>query len=138
MNASVLSSLLPVVLLIATGFVASKADWVRAGATKDLSNLVFVVLTPALLFRTMSTVRVQQLEFAPVAIYFAAAALLFADLLYMQLLGSIVPVQALVASHQVGDIGGSIAALARPGESAHEIVSGMDLGSFSMRSFSIS
>lgn len=78
MNASVLSSLLPVVLLIATGFVASKADWVRAGATKDLSNLVFVVLTPALLFRTMSTVRVQQLEFAPVAIYFAAAALLFA------------------------------------------------------------
>ena len=31
-----------------------------------------------------------------------------------------------------------VAALARPGESAHEIVSGMDLGSFSMRSFSIS
>lgn len=31
-----------------------------------------------------------------------------------------------------------VAALARPGESAHELVSGMDLGSFSMRSFSIS
>lgn len=44
------------------------------------------------------------------------AALLFADLLYMQLLGSIVPVQALVASHQVGDIGGSIAALATPAD----------------------
>ncbi len=42
------------------------------------------------------------------------AALLFADLLYMQLLGSIVPVQALIASHQVGDIGGSIAALSVP------------------------
>ena len=42
------------------------------------------------------------------------ATLLFADLLYMQLLGSIVPVQALVASHQVGDIGGSITALSVP------------------------
>lgn len=31
-----------------------------------------------------------------------------------------------------------VAALARPGEQAHEIVSGMDLGSFSMRSFSVS
>ena len=44
----------------------------------------------------------------------ATAALLFADLLYMQLLGSIVPVQALIASHQVGDIGASITALAEP------------------------
>lgn len=39
------------------------------------------------------------------------AALLLADLLYMQLLGSIVPVQALIGAHQVGDIGASIAAL---------------------------
>ncbi len=45
----------------------------------------------------------------------ALAALLFADLLYMQLLGSIVPIQALIASHQVGDIGASIAALVAPG-----------------------
>jgi len=44
----------------------------------------------------------------------ATATLLFADLLYMQLLGSIVPVQALIASHQVGDIGASITALAEP------------------------
>ncbi|HEY0135196.1 MAG TPA: LTA synthase family protein, partial [Nannocystis sp.] len=44
----------------------------------------------------------------------ATAALLFADLLYMQTLGSIVPVQALLASHQVGDIGASITALAEP------------------------
>jgi phosphoglycerol transferase MdoB-like AlkP superfamily enzyme len=41
--------------------------------------------------------------------------LLLADLLYMQLLGSIVPVQALTASHQVGDIGASVAALLDPG-----------------------
>ena len=44
----------------------------------------------------------------------ATAVLLFADLLYMQTLGSIVPVQALLASHQVGDIGASITALAEP------------------------
>lgn len=42
------------------------------------------------------------------------AALLLADLMYMQLLGSIVPVQALIGAHQVGDIGASIAALAAP------------------------
>lgn len=77
-NASVLSSLLPVVLLIAVGLVAARAQWIRPEATKDLSNLVFLVLTPALLFRTMSTVRVQQLELAPVAVYFVSAALLFA------------------------------------------------------------
>ena len=49
----------------------------RAEATKDLSNLVFMVLTPALLFRTMSTVHVQDLNFKPVAMYFVAAAALF-------------------------------------------------------------
>lgn len=50
---------------------------------KDLSNLVFMVLSPALLFRTMSSVHVQDLDFAPVAIYFAAAALVFAATMAM-------------------------------------------------------
>jgi malonate transporter len=50
----------------------------------DLSNLVFMVLTPALLFRTMSTVHVQDLDFGPVAIYFAAAGLIFAATLGVQ------------------------------------------------------
>lgn len=49
----------------------------RAEAIKDLSRLVFMVLTPALLFRTMSTVHVDQLDFKPVAAYFAAAIALF-------------------------------------------------------------
>jgi hypothetical protein len=73
--------LLPVVLLIAVGLIACRAGWIRAEATKDLSNLVFMVLTPALLFRTMSTVHVEQLNFKPVAIYFVAAALLFSAML---------------------------------------------------------
>ncbi|MDD3934944.1 AEC family transporter [Rhodoferax sp.] len=81
MNHPVFSALLPVVLLIAIGFIAGRAGWIRAEAIKDLSNLVFMVLTPALLFRTMSTVHVEQLNFKPVAMYFVAALLLFAGML---------------------------------------------------------
>jgi len=80
-NSPVFSALLPVVLLIAIGVVAGRAGFIRAEATKDLSNLVFMVLTPALLFRTMSTVHVEQLNFKPVAMYFVAALLLFASVL---------------------------------------------------------
>lgn len=39
------------------------------------------------------------------------AVLLLADLLYVHVLGAIVPVQALVGAHQVGDIGASVRAL---------------------------
>ncbi len=77
MNSLVLSTLAPVVLLIAIGFIAGRAGWIRAGAIKDLSNLIFLMLTPALLFRTMSRVRVEQLDFAPVGAYFLAVVLLF-------------------------------------------------------------
>ncbi|NCO20361.1 MAG: AEC family transporter [Gammaproteobacteria bacterium] len=81
MNSPVFSALLPVVLLIAIGVIAGFAGFIRAEATKDLSNLVFMVLTPALLFRTMSTVHVEQLNFKPVAMYFVAALLLFGSVL---------------------------------------------------------
>lgn len=84
MDNPVVSSLLPVVLLIAIGFMAGKAGWIRAEASRDLSNLVFMVLTPALLFRTMSTVHVEQLDFKPVALYFAGAILLFGAMLVWQ------------------------------------------------------
>nr|WP_279343605.1 AEC family transporter [Variovorax terrae] len=69
--------MLPVVLLIAIGFIAGQRQWIRTSAVKDLSNLVFVVLAPALLFRTMSTVHVEQLDFKPVTAYFVAAGLIF-------------------------------------------------------------
>ena len=84
MNSIVLSSLIPVVLLIAIGFIACYAGYIRAEATKDLATLVFTVLTPALLFRTMSTVHVERLDFKPVAVYFSAAMLLFAAMLFWQ------------------------------------------------------
>ncbi len=53
-------------------------------AIKDLSNLVFLLLTPALLFRTMSGVHVEQLDFRPVAAYFLAVILLFGGTLLVQ------------------------------------------------------
>jgi predicted permease len=84
MTNPVITSLLPVVLLIALGYVSGRTGWIRSEASKDLSNLVFMVLTPALLFRTMSTVHVEQLNFKPVAMYFVAAALLFAAMLLWQ------------------------------------------------------
>ena len=84
MNSPVISALLPVVLLIAIGFISGRAGWIRPQAGKDLSNLVFMVLTPALLFRTMSTVHIEHLDFRPVAMYFVAAALLFAGVVFWQ------------------------------------------------------
>ena len=65
------------VLFIAIGFVAGRQEWIRASAVKDLSNLVFMVLSPALLFRTMSTVHIEDLNFGPVGIYFAAFGVLY-------------------------------------------------------------
>lgn len=84
LNSPVVASLVPVVLFIALGFVAARLEWIRTVAVKDLSNLVFMVLTPALLFRTMSTVHIETLDFGPVGIYFAAAALVFAATIALQ------------------------------------------------------
>jgi predicted permease len=94
----VFSALLPVVLLIAIGFIAAKAGWIRAEASRDLSNLVFMVLTPALLFRTMSTVHVEQLNFKPVAVYFVAALLMFGLMLAWQGVSQRATVLALAAT----------------------------------------
>ncbi|WP_213957144.1 AEC family transporter [Variovorax sp. dw_954] len=78
MNTTVISSLLPVVLLIAAGYLAGKRGWIGGKSVKDLSNLIFMLLAPALLFRSMSTVHVEQLSLRPVAAYFLAAGLIFA------------------------------------------------------------
>lgn len=84
MNQLVFESLFPVVLLIAAGFFAGRAQWIRANAIKDLSNLIFLLLTPALLFRTMSRVRIEQLDFKPVLAYFLAVIVLFGGTLLVQ------------------------------------------------------
>lgn len=82
MNHPVLSALLPVVLLIATGFFAGKRQWIAKHAVKDITNLVFFVLMPSLLFRTMSSVHFEKLDLKPVGIYFLTVALVFAGVLF--------------------------------------------------------
>ena len=77
----VVSALLPVVLLILTGFVAGRAGLVRGESVRDLSNLVFLVLSQALLFRTMAVAHVEQLDFRPVMQYFLVAGALFFGML---------------------------------------------------------
>lgn len=76
-NHPVFSALVPVVLLVALGYVSGRLRWMRAESVKDLSNLVFLVLTPALMFRTMGKVDVQQLALLPLATYFVAVFILF-------------------------------------------------------------
>ncbi len=81
---AVMVSLVPVVLFIALGYLAGRMGWVKATSVRDLSNIVFLILTPALLFRTMSTVRVQELNLQTIAVYFSAAGLLFVATLLWQ------------------------------------------------------
>jgi hypothetical protein len=99
MNSLVLTSLLPVILLICAGFVPARLGWVRETAVKDLSNLVFLLLTPALLFRTMSRVHLEQLDFKPVAAYFVAVGLLFGSTFLLQGFNRRAAVLALAATY---------------------------------------
>ncbi|MFN4005358.1 MAG: AEC family transporter [Hylemonella sp.] len=98
MSHPVFSALVPVVLLVALGYAAARLRWIRVEAGKDLSNLVFLVLTPALMFRTMSGVRVQALDYRPLLAYFAAALLLFGLTLLVQGFNRRAAVLALAAS----------------------------------------
>ncbi len=77
----VFASLTPVFLLIAIGFMAGRMQWIRDAAIKDLSNLVFLLLIPALLFRTMSAVRFEELDLRPLGAYFLAAGVLLTVLI---------------------------------------------------------
>ncbi|MDR7093809.1 AEC family transporter [Hydrogenophaga laconesensis] len=74
----VVASLTPVFLLIGLGYLAGRMHWIRDEAVKDLSNLVFLLLIPALLFRTMSSVHFEELDWRPVGAYFLAALTLLA------------------------------------------------------------
>ncbi len=81
MDSPALTALLPVVLIIVCGAAAAKIGWIRPASVRDLSQLVFYVLTPALLFRTMASVRIAELVFKPVLVYFLAAGIVFAGTL---------------------------------------------------------
>lgn len=77
MGFSLLGALLPVMLMVGAGWCVARMGWVQQSSVKDISNLVFFVLLPALLFRTMANVTVSELDFYPVGIYFMAVALVF-------------------------------------------------------------
>ncbi|MFT4192492.1 MAG: AEC family transporter [Comamonas sp.] len=77
MSSPVFHALLPVVILIVVGYLAGRLRWIGGSSVRDLSNVVFLVLAPALLFRTMSKVHLEQLDFRPVAIYMAAMGVVF-------------------------------------------------------------
>jgi predicted permease len=74
----VITSLLPVILLIAAGYVAGKQGWIRASAKNDYSNLVFFLLLPPLLFRTMANTHPENLQLLPVFAYLGSMVILFA------------------------------------------------------------
>jgi len=98
MTHPVFTALVPVVLLVALGYVSGRLRWMRAESVKDLSNLVFLVLTPALMFRTMGKVDVKQLELLPLATYFVAVFILFALILLWQGLNRRAAVLALAST----------------------------------------
>jgi malonate transporter and related proteins len=77
MNHPVLNALLPVVLLIAIGCIAGHAKLISVSGVKDLSTLVFMVVLPALLFRTMAQVHPEAVNGASLLAYFGALWLLF-------------------------------------------------------------
>jgi malonate transporter and related proteins len=81
MNHPVLNALLPVVLLIAVGYMAGRANLISANGVKDLSSLVFTVVLPALLFRTMAQVQPEAVNALSLLAYFGALWLLFAGTL---------------------------------------------------------
>lgn len=99
MNVMVLESLAPVALLIATGVAAGKLGWVKQEVVKGLSDLVFLLLTPALMFRTMGQVRLEQLDFTPVAAYFAGISVLFVGIVLGQGFGRRAVVLALAGTY---------------------------------------
>ncbi len=89
MNASLLShpvitSLLPVILLIATGYMTGRLGFIRASATKDYSNLIFFVLLPPLLFRTMAQTHPEQLQVLPVLAYLGSMVVTFAGVMLIK------------------------------------------------------
>lgn len=77
MNHPVIQALVPVVLLVGAGFFAGRRGLIGAASVKDLSNLVFVLLSPALLFRTMAQAQSHGMSFASVGVYFIAAVALY-------------------------------------------------------------
>ncbi len=77
MNHPVIVALLPVVILIAIGFIAGRAGFMPGEAIKHLSRLVFTVFLVPLLFRTMANVKPENLQWMPLLAYLLGMALMY-------------------------------------------------------------
>ena len=99
MNSIVLSAMLPVVALITVGFVLGRTGWLGPQVVKQLSRLAFSVLTPVLLFRTMGTVHLEQLDLKPAAAYILALTLVFVGTLALRGLNRSATVLALALTY---------------------------------------
>ena len=75
---AIFTSLMPVALLIALGFIVAKLGIVTELGAQDLTRLTFNVLAPALLFHTMTLVHINELDVQPIFLYFVVALSLFA------------------------------------------------------------
>jgi malonate transporter and related proteins len=73
-------ALAPVFVLIAAGALAAHMRWVTKATIGELSNLVFFVFMPGLLFRTMSKSQWETLDFSPTVIYLGVVLSVFAGL----------------------------------------------------------
>ncbi|MFM7332344.1 MAG: AEC family transporter [Brachymonas sp.] len=82
MSHPVLAALLPVVILIAIGFIAGRAGLMSAESTKDLSKLVFTIFLPPMLFRTMVNVHPENLQGKPLLAYVIGMALMYAVMFF--------------------------------------------------------
>lgn len=99
MTPVVLTALLPVVALIGAGWLLARIGWIGAGVTKPLSTLAFMVLTPVLLFRTMSRVDVAHLDVTPALAYIGALGLTFGAMLLWRGLNRTAAVLALAVTY---------------------------------------
>jgi malonate transporter and related proteins len=82
MSHPVFAALLPVVILIAIGFIAGRAGFMPANSTKDLSKLVFTIFLPPMLFRTMVNVHPENLQGKPLVAYLLGMALMYAVMFF--------------------------------------------------------
>ena len=71
------SALLPVIALTGFGWLVGRRGWLGAATVRRLSNVAFLALMPPLLFRTMSRVRVEEIDLRPLVAYFSAVGLIF-------------------------------------------------------------
>ena len=78
---AVLEIILPVVLLGLAGFLLARSALVSEEAVRGLANVTFYILFAALLFRSMSKVRIESLDPAILLAFFSGVAIVFTALM---------------------------------------------------------